>query len=96
MQSILNAALARIGYKGLMVGHGFRHMASTRLEEMGWSDMAIEMQLSHKVGGVRGKYKREQYLRALPERREMMQAWADYLDSLRRGDSKVTPIRRSA
>ncbi|MFT4046932.1 MAG: integrase arm-type DNA-binding domain-containing protein [Solimonas sp.] len=92
-EAAVNAALASIGYKGQMVGHGFRHMASTRLEEMGWSDNAIEAQLSHKVAGVRGKYKRDQHLRFLPERRRMLQAWADYLDSLKHGDSKVTPLR---
>jgi integrase len=84
-EAAVNAALARIGYKERMVGHGFRHMASTRLEEMGWSDGAIEAQLSHKVPGVRGKYKRDQHLRFLPQRHQMMQAWADCLDALRDG-----------
>ena len=82
-EAAVNAALARIGYKGLMVGHGFRHMASTRLEEMGWPDGAIEAQLSHKVSGVRGKYKRDQSLRFLSERRKMMEHWAIYLDRLK-------------
>ena len=86
-EAAVNAALASIGYKGLMVGHGFRHMASTRLEEMKWPDAAIEAQLSHKVPGVRGKYKRDQYLRCLDERRRMMQAWADYLNVLREGQA---------
>jgi len=82
-EAAVNAALARLGYKDKMVGHGFRHMASTRLEEMGWPDAAIEAQLSHKVGGVRGKYKRDQHLRFLREREQMMQHWADYLDQLK-------------
>ncbi len=92
-EAAINAALARLGFKGEMVGHGFRHMASTRLEELNFSDAAIEAQLSHKVPGVRGKYKRNQYLRALPERRRMMRAWGEYLDSLKRGDSNLVPLR---
>lgn len=91
-EAAINAALARIGYKDRMVGHGFRHMASTRLEEMCWPDAAIEAQLAHKVAGVRGKYKRDQHLRFLDQRRMMLQAWGDYLDSLKRG-SEVRPLR---
>ncbi|MDD3762407.1 MAG: integrase arm-type DNA-binding domain-containing protein [Nevskiales bacterium] len=92
-EAAINAALARLGFKGEMVGHGFRHMASTRLEELGFSDAAIEAQLSHKVAGVRGKYKRDQHLRALPERRRMMQAWAEYLDDLKQREGPVTSLR---
>lgn len=76
----INAALARIGFKGIMVGHGFRHMASTLLREQGWSREAVEAQLSHEIGGTEGVYNLAKYL---PERRRMMQAWADYLDQLR-------------
>lgn len=76
----INAALARIGFKDEMVGHGFRHMASTRLRELGWPREVVEAQLSHKVGGTEGVYNMAEYL---PKRREMMQAWADYLDGLR-------------
>lgn len=93
-EAAINAALARLGYKDKMVGHGFRHMASTRLEEMGWPDGAIEAQLSHKVAGVRGKYKRDQHLRFLPQRRQMMQVWADYLDALKKSvESTVACMR---
>ena len=76
----INAALARIGFKGQMVGHGFRHMASTMLREMGWSREAVEAQLSHAIGGTEGVYNMARYI---PERRKMMQAWADYLENLR-------------
>lgn len=86
----INAALARIGYKGIITGHGFRHMARTLLGEMGWSAEALERQLSHKEPGVAGVYNKAQYL---PERREVMQAWADYLDSLRAGGN-VVAIKR--
>lgn len=63
--------------------HGFRHMASTLLNEMGgWNPDAIEAALTHKMPGVRGIYNQAQYL---DERRRMMQAWSDYLDTLRAG-----------
>jgi len=78
----INAALARIGYKGIITGHGFRHMARTLLGEMGWGAEALERQLSHKEPGVAGVYNKAQHL---SERREIMQAWADYLDGLRNG-----------
>ena len=73
--------------------HGFRHMASTLLNEMGrWNPDAIEAALTHKMPGVRGIYNQAQYL---DERKRMMQAWADYLDVLRAG-SNVVSMKRSA
>lgn len=82
----INAALARLGYKGIITGHGFRHMARTLLGEMGWSHEALERQLSHTEQGVVGVYNKAQHL---PERRRIMQAWADYLDGLRAGGTIV-------
>jgi integrase len=78
----LNAALRRLGYgKDQMTAHGFRAMASTLLNELGWSSDAIERQLAHgERKGSRAVYNYAQYL---PEREEMMQGWADYLDHLR-------------
>lgn len=87
----VNAALARLGYKGILVGHGFRHMARTLLGELGWNPEALERQLSHKQPGVAGVYNKAQHL---PERRKIMQEWADYLDSLRAGGN-VVPMLRS-
>lgn len=85
------AALRRLGYdKDTMTGHGFRHMASTRLRELGWKRDIVEAQMAHKVQGVEGVYNMAEYL---PERRKMMQAWADYLDALR-DRSNVVPIQR--
>lgn len=82
-EAAVTAALARLGYKGELVAHGFRHMASTRLNEMGWNPDAVERQLSHKdKDKIRGTYNLAQYL---AERHKMMQAWADYLDTLRVG-----------
>lgn len=86
------AALRRMGFtKEQMSGHGFRSLASTRLNEMGWNRDAIERQLAHgERDPVRAAYN---YAEHLPERRRMMQAWADYLDLLERNDSKVVPLR---
>lgn len=77
----MNAAMRRLGYEqGEIVTHGFRHMASTLLNECGWGADAIERQLAHKPQGVRAVYNMAEYL---PERRRMLQAWADYLEALR-------------
>lgn len=78
----LNAALRRLGYTtDEVTTHGFRSMASTLLNEQGWSRDAIERQLAHgERDEVRAAYNYAQYL---PERRKMMQAWADHLDTLR-------------
>jgi integrase len=77
----INAALRYMGFEQEeILGHGFRAMASTQLNELGWSPDLIERQLAHaEQNTVRAAYNRAQYLE---ERREMMQAWADYLDSL--------------
>jgi integrase len=85
------AALRRLGYgKDEMTGHGFRSMASTLLNEQGWNRDAIERQLAHgERNQVRAAYNYAEYL---PERRKMMQAWADYLDKLRAG-ADVIPLR---
>ena len=62
-------------------------MASTRLHEMGWKSEVIEKQLAHAdKNKVRGIYNKAEYLN---ERREMMQAWADYLDGLKAGAKVV-------
>jgi len=88
----INAALRRLGYDAdTMTGHGFRAMASTLLNEMGWNADVIERQLAHaERNAVRAAYNRAQHL---PERREMMQAWADYLDGLAHG-ADVVALRR--
>jgi integrase len=84
-------AMYRLGYHGRATVHGFRALASTTLNEQGWPPDVIERQLAHgERNKVRAAYNRAQYL---PERRKMMQAWADHLDSLRHGDN-VIPIRR--
>jgi integrase len=81
-ENTVNSALRRMGYtKDEMTGHGFRSMASTLLNEEGWHPDAIERQLAHcEEDDVRAAYNYAEYL---PERRKMMQWWADYLDELR-------------
>jgi integrase len=90
----ITAALRRIGYTGeQMSWHGFRAMASTLLNELGFPPDIIELQLAHQERNeVRAAYNRAQ---RLDERRKMMQAWADYLDGLRTG-TNVVPLRHSA
>jgi integrase len=82
----VTAALRRLGYSGSeMTAHGFRAMASTRLNELGWSPDVIERQLAHtERSKVRAAYNRASYM---DERKRMMQAWADYLDGLRRAEN---------
>lgn len=89
------AALRRLGYeKGQMTGHGFRSMASTILNEQGWNPDAIERQLAHgERNKVRGAYN---YAEHLPERRKMMQQWADYLDKLKAGADVVSIHAKAA
>jgi integrase len=91
-ENTVNAALRRLGYaKDEMTGHGFRSMASTLLNEQGWHRDAIERQLAHaERNAVRAAYN---YAEHLPERRRMMQAWADYLDGLKNG-AEIIPIRK--
>ena len=54
-------------------------MAATLLAEQGFPEHEIERQLSHKVAGIKSVYQKAQYLES---RTLMVQAWADYLDSL--------------
>ena len=87
-ENTINAALRSTGYtKDQMTGHGFRHMASTLLHERGYKSEWIERQLSHgDRNPMRAAYNFAEYL---PERRKMMQEWADYLDGLANGADVV-------
>lgn len=76
----INRALERMGYLGKFSGHGFRSTASTLLHEMGWRSELIERQLAHaERDKAKAAYNHAEYL---PERREMMQAWSDWIDEL--------------
>jgi integrase len=73
-------ALYRMGYHSRTTGHGFRSTASTILNEHNFRADVIERQLAHcERDTVRAAYNHAQYL---PERRKMMQWWADYLDKV--------------
>lgn len=90
-ENTLNGALRRLGYgPDEMTTHGFRSMASTRLNEMGcWNPDAIERQLAHQESDdVRRAY--TYAAEYWPDRIQMMQAWADYLDELRENGRMVT------
>lgn len=89
-ENTVNGALRRLGYSKVeMTGHGFRSMASTLLNEQGWHRDTIERQLAHaERGNVRAAYN---YVEHIPERKKMMQVWADYLDGLTNG-TDVIPI----
>ncbi len=85
------AAMRRMGIsKEEMSGHGFRAMARTILDEvLGFRPDYIEHQLAHAVRDPNGRaYNRTAHL---PERRKMMQEWADYLDKLKAG-AEIIPI----
>jgi integrase len=81
-ENTINAALRRLGYdRDQMTGHGFRAMASSLLNELGYAPDVIERQLAHAPRNkVRAAYNRASYL---SDRRRMMQAWADHLDGLK-------------
>lgn len=85
-ENAVRQALRNMGFTNdEMTAHGFRAMARSLLAERGWKPDAIERQLSHKASGPLGAaYDRAAFL---GERREMMQAWADYLDSLRESEA---------
>ena len=87
----IGASLRRMGYTGQHTAHGFRTTASTLLHEQGFHSDMIERQLSHaERNKVKAAYNRAQHL---PERRLMMQAWADYLDGLKAG-GQVIPFKK--
>jgi len=77
-----------------MTSHGWRAVARTMLDErLGFPPHLVEHQLAHAVRDPLGRaYNRTAHL---PERRKMMQAWADYLDALRT-NATVVPLKRKA
>lgn len=90
--TFLNKAVTRLGFKGF-TAHGVRATGSTILHDMGFRPEIIERQLAHQERSkTKRSYNRAQYLE---ERRDMMQAWADYLDGLVAG-GKIMPIRHAA
>ncbi len=82
--------LRRMGYAGKMTGHGFRHLASTMLNEMGYNPDAIERQLAHKDDSTRGVYNKAELL---SERIVLMDDWSKIV---RQTCTEVIPMRRKA
>ncbi len=85
----INRALEHMGYaSGLWTGHDFRATASTQLHEMGFRPEVIELQLAHvEENKTKAAYNHAEYM---TERREMMQAWADWIDSIPERDTGST------
>ncbi len=81
-ENTFNVAIIAAGFsRNQQTPHGFRHLASTHLHELGWPSRVIEVQLAHRDKNViRGIYNKAEYWN---ERLRMMQAWADYLDRLK-------------
>lgn len=97
LQPISDGAVAgmfkRIGYNGKQTMHGFRHLVSTALNELGYEADWVERQLAHgDPDKIRGTYNKAMYLEP---RRKMMQAWADHLDAVRTGANVVTMKRKA-
>lgn len=82
---LLEQGLKRMGYDGKQTPHGFRHIASTYMNEhtkpdgTKWDSRIIEFSLAHSIHGVAGKYNKAEYL---DDRRELAQWYADELDKL--------------
>jgi integrase len=90
----VRTALRTLGYTNDQISpHGFRAMGRTILDEvLNFPVDWIEHQIAHSVKDANGRaYNRTKHL---PQRKKMMQAWADYLDDLANGTSNVAPFRR--
>jgi integrase len=87
-------ALYRMGYHSRATGHGFRATASTILNEHGFVPDHIERQLAHcERNKIRAAYNHAQYL---PERRKMMQWWANYIDGVAsQNETRIIPLKQS-
>jgi len=85
--STFNSVIDKLGYGGRFTPHGFRATASTNLNEQGFRADVIERQLAHtERNRIRGAYNHADYM---SERRQMMQAWADYIDVLCAGGKVI-------
>lgn len=83
-------ALRRLGYEGRQTPHGFRHIASTLLNNRGFDERHIEAALAHVKDGVAGVYNKAQYLN---DRKHLMQWYADHLEQL--ADDKVIQFKKA-
>lgn len=82
-----------MAYKGVMTGHGFRGLARTIMAENNFNEEHVELQLAHMLRNrVSAAYNHAKYL---PQRTEIMQWWADYLENAKHG-AKVLPCKGTA
>ncbi len=90
-ENTMNVALRRMGFtQDEIVSHSFRSIASTLLNERRWPADWIEKQLHHIKANVRSIYNRAEYL---PQRKRMLQEWANFLDYLRKGGADVNGLK---
>src|SRR5476649_1060688 len=86
----INRVIERMDFLDRFSAHGFRATASTILHEAGFDTRLIELQLAHQdKNKSRASY---DHSARLPERRTIMQSWADMLDEMMKAKSKVVPI----
>lgn len=91
IQRLINPVTGKPFGSGFMTSHGFRHTASTKLNELNYHSDIIELQLAHtNKDRIRATYNKAQWLE---KRIKMMQDWADYLDGLKT-QGNVTPINK--
>lgn len=80
-ENTINRMIHTLGYKGRVVGHGFRHTFSTILNDRGFNSDWVELQIAHvDKNNIRGVYNHALYMEG---RRGMMQWYADFIDQLR-------------
>lgn len=78
-----NAAIKRMGYKGKLVAHGLRSIASTYLNESGYDSELIEVALSHMNSDrIKAAYDRGE---RIEQRFKLLQDWADFVDECSQG-----------
>lgn len=83
-------ALRRMGYEGRQTPHGFRHIASTLLNNRGFDERHIEAALAHVKDGVAGVYNKAQYLQ---DRANMMQWYANHLEEI--ADQSIIQFKKA-
>lgn len=78
-----NSAIKRMGYKGKLVAHGLRAIASTYLNEKGYDSELIEVALSHmKSDRIKAAYDRGE---RLEQRFKLLQVWGDFIEECSQG-----------
>ncbi|MBV1882255.1 MAG: tyrosine-type recombinase/integrase [Pseudomonadales bacterium] len=93
LRRIINPSTGEPFGTGYMTSHGFRHTASTLLNELGFDPDIIELQLAHiNKDRMRATYNKAQWME---KRITMMQSWADYLDGLKSSVSNIIPLNKA-